>query len=96
MLDKDTWEIASFIVTVISLPVTIATFVYQARRERTKSDTGHRGSSAAWHPMPHNDSAQPALSAIGLKRDELGRNFHSCVKVHFSPCAFWSNRTMSR
>jgi hypothetical protein len=34
MLDKDTWEIASFIVTVISLPVTIATFVYQARRER--------------------------------------------------------------
>ena len=38
MLSKDFWEIASFIVTVIGLPLAIATFLYQARRERRNEE----------------------------------------------------------
>jgi hypothetical protein len=38
MFTKETWELASFVVTVIGLPVAIAFFVYQARRERANED----------------------------------------------------------
>jgi len=38
MLSKDFWEIASFIVTVVGLPLAIATFLYQARRERANEE----------------------------------------------------------
>jgi len=38
MFDKDTWEILSFIVTVIGLPVAIVIFFYQARRERANEE----------------------------------------------------------
>lgn len=38
MLAKDFWELASFVVTVVGLPLAIATFIYQARRERTNEE----------------------------------------------------------
>jgi len=38
MFDKDTWEILSFIVTVIGLPIAILIFFYQARRERANEE----------------------------------------------------------
>jgi len=38
MFDKDFWEIASFVVTVIGLPFAIVIFFYQARRERANED----------------------------------------------------------
>jgi hypothetical protein len=38
MFDKELWEVASFIVTVIGLPIAIVIFVYQSRRERANED----------------------------------------------------------
>lgn len=38
MFAKEFWELASFIVTVIGLPVAILTFLYQARRERANEE----------------------------------------------------------
>lgn len=38
MFAKDFWEMASFMVTVIGLPLAIATFLYQARRERANEE----------------------------------------------------------
>jgi hypothetical protein len=38
MFDKEFWEIASFMVTVIGLPVAIVIFLYQARRERANEE----------------------------------------------------------
>jgi hypothetical protein len=38
MTPKDFWEIASFVVTVIGLPVAIVIFIYQARRERANEE----------------------------------------------------------
>lgn len=38
MFEKETWEVASFIVTVIGLPVAIVIFLYQSRRERANED----------------------------------------------------------
>ena len=38
MFDKDTWELASFVVTVVGLPVAIGTFLYQSRRERANEE----------------------------------------------------------
>ena len=38
MFSKEAWEIASFVVTVVGLPVAILIFVYQARRERANEE----------------------------------------------------------
>lgn len=38
MFAKEFWELASFIVTVIGLPLAIVTFLYQARRERANEE----------------------------------------------------------
>jgi hypothetical protein len=38
MFEKDLWELASFVVTVIGLPVAIVIFIYQSRRERANED----------------------------------------------------------
>jgi hypothetical protein len=38
MFGKDFWELASFVVTVVGLPLAIATFLYQARRERANEE----------------------------------------------------------
>ena len=38
MFTKDFWEMASFMVTVIGLPLAIVTFLYQARRERANEE----------------------------------------------------------
>ena len=38
MFDADTWELASFIVTVIGLPTAIAIFIYEQRRERRNEE----------------------------------------------------------
>jgi hypothetical protein len=38
MFSKEAWEIASFVVTVIGLPLAIATFIYQSRRERANEE----------------------------------------------------------
>jgi hypothetical protein len=38
MFDKEIWELASFVVTVIGLPVAIVIFLYQSRRERANED----------------------------------------------------------
>ena len=38
MFSKEAWEIASFVVTVIGLPVAIVIFIYQARRERANEE----------------------------------------------------------
>ena len=38
MFNKEFWELASFVVTVIGLPLAIATFVYQSRRERANEE----------------------------------------------------------
>jgi hypothetical protein len=38
MFDKETWELASFVVTVIGLPVAIVIFLYQSRRERANEE----------------------------------------------------------
>ena len=38
MFSKEFWEIASFVVTVIGLPLAIATFIYQSRRERANEE----------------------------------------------------------
>ena len=38
MLDAGLWEVASYVVTVIGLPLAIAIFVYQQRRERQNEE----------------------------------------------------------
>lgn len=38
MLDHDSWEIASFVVTVVGLPFGIAVFLYQQSRERRNEE----------------------------------------------------------
>ena len=38
MFNKEFWELASFVVTVIGLPLAIATFIYQSRRERANEE----------------------------------------------------------
>jgi hypothetical protein len=38
MFNKEYWELASFVVTVIGLPLAIATFIYQSRRERANEE----------------------------------------------------------
>lgn len=38
MFDADTWELASFIVTVIGLPTAIIIFIYEQRRERRNEE----------------------------------------------------------
>lgn len=38
MFDREAWELASFVVTVIGLPLAILTFVYQSRRERANEE----------------------------------------------------------
>jgi hypothetical protein len=38
MFEKELWELASFVVTVIGLPVAIVIFIYQSRRERANED----------------------------------------------------------
>lgn len=38
MFNKEYWELASFVVTVIGLPLAIATFIYQSRRERVNEE----------------------------------------------------------
>ncbi len=38
MFDRETWELLSYIVTVIGLPVAIAVFVWEQRRERQQED----------------------------------------------------------
>jgi hypothetical protein len=38
VFDKEAWEIASFIVTVVGLPVAITIFLYQAKRERRNEE----------------------------------------------------------
>jgi hypothetical protein len=38
MFAKEFWEVASFVVTVIGLPVAIVIFLYQARRERANEE----------------------------------------------------------
>ncbi len=38
MSAKDTWELLSFIVTVIGLPIAIAIFVWEQRRERNNEE----------------------------------------------------------
>ena len=38
MFDREAWEIASYMVTVIGLPVVIAIFIYEQRRERDNEE----------------------------------------------------------
>jgi hypothetical protein len=38
MIDRDTWELASFIVTALGLPVAIAFFVWEQRKERDNEE----------------------------------------------------------
>jgi hypothetical protein len=38
MFNKEAWELASFIVTVIGLPIAIVIFMYQSRRERANEE----------------------------------------------------------
>lgn len=38
MFSKETWELASFVVTVIGLPCAILIFIYQAHRERRNEE----------------------------------------------------------
>ena len=38
MFDRDFWELASFIVTVIGLPAAIAIFVFEQRKERANEE----------------------------------------------------------
>jgi hypothetical protein len=38
MFDHDAWEIASYVVTVIGLPLAIGLFLYQQRRERANEE----------------------------------------------------------
>ncbi len=38
MFDADTWELASFIVTVVGLPAAITIFIYEQRRERRNEE----------------------------------------------------------
>ncbi len=38
MWDRDTWELLSYVVTVIGLPFAIAVFVWERRRERRQED----------------------------------------------------------
>ena len=37
-MDKDTWELLSYVVTVIGLPLAILVFVYEQRKERNNED----------------------------------------------------------
>lgn len=39
MWDPEAWEVASYVVTVIGLPVAIAVFVYEQRRERANEES---------------------------------------------------------
>ncbi|MEW5879822.1 MAG: hypothetical protein AB1761_05190 [Pseudomonadota bacterium] len=38
MFDRDFWELASYIVTVIGLPLAIATFIFEQRKERANEE----------------------------------------------------------
>ncbi len=38
MLDLETWELLSYVVTVIGLPMAIAVFIYEQRRERENEE----------------------------------------------------------
>ncbi len=38
MSAKEAWELASFVVTVVGLPLAILTFLYQSRRERANEE----------------------------------------------------------
>jgi hypothetical protein len=38
MFDRDFWELASYVVTVIGLPAAIATFVFEQRKERANEE----------------------------------------------------------
>jgi hypothetical protein len=38
MLDTETWELASYVVTVIGLPLAIAVFLYEQRKERANEE----------------------------------------------------------
>ncbi len=38
MLDRDFWELASFVVTALGLPLAIAIFVYEQRKERANEE----------------------------------------------------------
>jgi hypothetical protein len=38
MLDRDFWEFASFVVTALGLPLAIAIFVYEQRKERNNEE----------------------------------------------------------
>jgi type II secretory pathway pseudopilin PulG len=38
MLDRDLWELASYVVTVIGLPAAIAIFVWEQRKERANEE----------------------------------------------------------
>ncbi len=38
MIDKDTWELLSFVVTVFALPVAIFVFVFEQRKERDNEE----------------------------------------------------------
>lgn len=38
MFDRDAWELASFVVTALGLPLAIAIFVYEQRKERANEE----------------------------------------------------------
>ncbi len=38
MFDRDTWELASYVVTVIGLPLAIAVFLFEQRKERANEE----------------------------------------------------------
>ena len=38
MLDRETWEVLSYVVTVIGLPLAIGVFLYEQRKERDNED----------------------------------------------------------
>ncbi|WP_019882974.1 MULTISPECIES: hypothetical protein [unclassified Methylophilus] len=38
MIDKDTWELLSYVVTVVGLPLAIVTFMLEQRKERENED----------------------------------------------------------
>lgn len=38
MFDRDTWEVLSYVVTVVGLPLAIAVFLYEQRKERDNEE----------------------------------------------------------
>jgi hypothetical protein len=81
MISRDTWELWSFIVTALGLPVAIAIFMWQQRKERENEDEeGYQLLSNAYndflkvvlsHPDLHLRSNEPLVNPTPEQNERM-------------------------